>query len=225
MVKKKSNVKVKEEQIRVPPLDVKTLVVLVKNREGSSLLSARFPESAIKQILDKQTGKARASQRKRKEPEKMYEASLYPLMEKKGCCGFPAIGFKLACVNACRYNKDFTMTTMYGAINVVGPYTVEGDSRDFVEIIGTPEMRRDTTRNPNTSGADVVFRGEFRSWSAKLRIVYNSAVLSKEQVVDLLRLAGFHVGVGPWRPACKGNHGLFDVTKYVVVEERGKKEE
>jgi len=59
--------------------------------------------------------------------------------------------------------------------------------------------------------ADIRYRPEFDPWSVDLEIKYNAAVLSAEQIVNLVNLAGFSVGVGDWRPEKSGTHGTFHI--------------
>ena len=42
-------------------------------------------------------------------------------------------------------------------------------------------------------------------------IKYNAAQVTPDQVVELLKLAGFHIGIGGWRPQCDGQYGMFHV--------------
>lgn len=44
-----------------------------------------------------------------------------------------------------------------------------------------------------------------------VRIDYNRAALSAEQIVNLFNIAGFGVGVGEWRPEKDGSYGRFHV--------------
>ena len=69
-------------------------------------------------------------------------------------------------------------------------------------------MREDIVRLPNGS-ADLRFRGEMFPWSADLSIRYNAGIITPEQVINLVNLAGFHVGVGEWRPGSPKKTGSF----------------
>ena len=76
----------------------------------------------------------------------------------------------------------------------------------FSEQVINKTMGRDSgvKRSPRP-----IWRPEFRGWSCELLIRYNSSLISKEQVVNLLKLSGFHIGVGGWTPQHFGNYGMY----------------
>jgi hypothetical protein len=59
--------------------------------------------------------------------------------------------------------------------------------------------------------SDIRYRAEFQGWTAKVRVTYNTRVLSAAQIINLFNLAGFGVGVGEWRPERDGQFGRFHV--------------
>jgi hypothetical protein len=187
--------------ITLPPLDIKILHVRIVGE--SPLICHRFSEKAIRIMLGKQMGEATAG-REKKDPQADYESSLYTFKDDDGNTryGFPAIAFKNAAVEACTSTgKSITKVAARQAFHVLG---------ELVEIEGTPQMRQDMVRL--ASGvADVRFRGEFVEWAATLRIKYNARVLSPGQIINLINLAGFAVGVGEWRPEKNGQYGRFMV--------------
>lgn len=71
-------------------------------------------------------------------------------------------------------------------------------------------MREDMVR-VGMGTADLRYRPEYTDWSVDLTIEYNSNVLQAEQVLNLIRLAGFSVGICEWRPEKNGDFGRFDI--------------
>ena len=55
------------------------------------------------------------------------------------------------------------------------------------------------------------YRVEFIDWETELTVEFAPGILSPDQVVNLFNLAGFHTGVGSWRPENGGSHGQFGV--------------
>ena len=141
--------------------------------------------------------------REAKDPQQDYEDSLYRL-NGGGGFGFPAIGFKMAAVNACRLVDDFPMT------NARQMFFVMADEGDLIKIDGEPRLREDMVvvgqRKP-----DIRYRGEFREWSATLKIDFDARVISAEQIANLFALAGNSVGIGEWRPERNGDKGRFRI--------------
>lgn len=182
--------------IDLPPLDLR--IIEIKVVGDSPLICHAWSEKAKKQMLGKQMGEAQHKKAK-KDPEQDYKDSLYHLPGDK--FGFPAVGFKAAAVSACRFAEGVKMTEARGAFHVLGEY---------VEIDGTPSPREDMVR-VGMGTADIRFRGEFKEWSAVLRVRFNAASLSIAQITNLFNTAGFGVGVGEWRPEKDGSYGMFHV--------------
>jgi hypothetical protein len=179
--------------------------ILVKVVGESPLIVNRFKEKSIRQMADKQAGAASPG-REKKNPKEDYEGSMYRLPD--GGYAFPCSAFGKAAVTACvSLGKSvISQTQARQAIRVMG---------DYVKIEGTPTMREDVVKVgkfPNKV-ADLRYRAEFKRWSCVLLIKYNARVLTKEQIVNLLSLAGFAVGVGEWRPEKSGQFGMFKIEK------------
>lgn len=185
-----------ETPIQIPKIDVRQMTITLIG--DSPLICHRWSEKAKKQMLDKQMKKAKTA-KEAKDPDADFKASLYGLPD--GGYGFPCVAFKSAAVGACRFSDGIKMTEARGAFHVVG---------ELAKIDGTPNMREDMVR-VGMGTADIRHRGEFKTWRVSLLISYNASVFSPEQIVNLLNLAGFGVGVGEWRPEKDGSYGRFHV--------------
>ena len=183
-------------QVELPPIDVQHIQVRVVG--DSPLITHRWSEKARKEMLDKQMKKAKSA-KEAKDPEVDFRSSLYPYPG--GGYGFPSVAFKNAAVSACRFSDGIKMTHARGAFHV---------QDELVKIDGEPTMREDMVRI-GMGTADIRFRGEFRDWSASLRVSFNRNVFSPAQIMNLFNLAGFGVGVGEWRPEKNGQFGRFHV--------------
>lgn len=190
--------------MKLPELDIRTVKIKIVGMPGSSLICHAWGEKAKRQMLDKQMMIA-SEGKEAKDPEADFKSSLYYLpdhTEVKPSYGFPAIAFKAAAVTACTsLGKSITKVQARQAFHVVG---------DMVKIEGDPPtMREDMVRIGMGKTADIRYRGEFKNWWCILTIRYNARVLSDEQILNLLNIAGFAVGVGEWRPERDGMSGLF----------------
>lgn len=192
-----------------PPLSIpapKIEQLRVSIQGTSPLICHRFGAKVRKQILDKQMKKA-ARAKDAKDPQAEFEESLYPMPNKPGSYGFPAAAFKKAAVAACSHVSGMTKVVSRGAFHVLG---------DLVEIEGSaPVMREDAVRLQGTT-ADIRFRAMFTEWKVSLSIRFNAAVISAEQIINLLNTAGFAIGVGEWRPQRDGSFGMFNVSSGVA---------
>ena len=183
-------------------LNVKTIGLTVCG--DSPLITHAWSEKAVKMIEDKQQKKA-AKAKEAKNPENEFAGACYKNAKGQFC--IPARAFKCALVSAATSinDKSFPKTLIRQALFVIG---------DLLPIVSEqePDMRTDMVRL-NGSTADVRYRPEWKSWSVNLTIQYNASVISLEQVVNLVKLAGFAVGVGEWRPEKNGNNGRFRVVQ------------
>ena len=185
-----------------------------------------FSEKAKRMILDKQLQKAK----KPKEAKNIWECfmnSLNWLTEKpteftqeafekafnEGAkFGFPSIGVKASAIAAAyRAGLIKNMVCMQGAFHI---------PTEYVEIKGDISMREDMVKIP-MGGADVVFRGEFKNWYSTFTVTYNANRISLEQLIQLINLGGYEVGIGDWRVEKGGNHGMFHVATQDELKELG----
>ncbi len=176
----------------------------VRVRGTTPLIVHAWSEKAVRQMEDAQQKKAKKA-REAKDPEEEFRNCLYLDSQKRYC--FPARAFKKAMVSAATSIEDkrFPKTKIRQAIFVKGDLLL-------IESEEEPERRTDPVRLPR-GGADIRYRPEFQNWSILLNIEYNASVVTLEQVINLLNLAGFAVGVGEWRPEKDGNNGRFEVDR------------
>ena len=193
----------KEEIIEIP--QIKIDVVKFKVRGATPLIVNRFSEKAKQMILDKQMKKAEKG-KEAKDPVAQFQGSLYKFSDGKRT-GFPAVGFKAAMVRAGK-QLGLTMTDLRGRFHVMA------DEGDLVEIKkSVPHMREDMVRI-GMGVADVRFRGEYGTgWECEITIQFFKNAISKEQLAQLLTLAGFTCGIGEWRPekSNSGSYGIFEL--------------
>lgn len=185
-----------EQPVQIPPIQIERFEIRVVG--DSPLIMHKWSEKAKKQILDKQM-KVATTGRDAKDPQRDFEESIY--RDQDGDYAFPSIAFKSAIVSACRFSDGLKMTVLRGAVHI---------ENEFVKILGGPVPREDMVR-VGMGSADIRYRAEFSPWSAMLRVAVNTQILSFAQVLNLINLAGFGVGVGEWRPERNGSFGRFHV--------------
>lgn len=199
-----------EEQVELHEVNLRTMTVPIRGITG--LISHRFSEENQKQIEDKQQKKAPRAKGAR-DPEAEYRAGCYLINEdpedfSRSAFGFPAIAFKNAIVGACRFVDNLPMTRAAGAFHVLG---------DLLPLDGPAPQQRADRVVIGRGTTSIAYRPEFVEWSTTLRIRYNADYISMTQLLNLIELAGFSVGVGDWRPEKKGNHGMFEVDRDGVI--------
>jgi hypothetical protein len=165
----------------------------------------RFDEKAQNEIEGKQKGTAK--RKELKDPNACFNAARY-VHEGKDC--FLAIHIKKAMMTAA---ADADMWKSEVARQVF----VRGQIRGGEYVIihdAKPSMRRDWVRNRGRMGSvvDLRYRPEYCEWWAEVIIEYNSSVITAEQILNLLSIAGFSCGIGENRPSkTGGDWGRFEL--------------
>lgn len=205
--------KKEEIGITLPRLDIRLMEVTIVG--DSPLIVHAWSHKSKLEMLEKQMKKAKGA-KEAKDPVADYESSLYRLGE--GAYGFPSVGFKNAAVTAGTSVAGLTKIAARQAFHILGEDVdiagaFEGTKarHNLVRLEGgKPSMREDMVR-VGMGTADLRYRGEFADWYAKLLVRFNANVLSEEQILNLINVAGFAVGVGEWRPERDGMNGMFHV--------------
>lgn len=70
-------------------------------------------------------------------------------------------------------------------------------------------------RIPSTGGRILCYRPVFNDWSLKFSMAVDSTMIGVKLVREILDAAGKRVGLGDFRPACKGPFGKFVVNSWV----------
>lgn len=190
----------KELKINIPAPNIQSMKVTI--RGTSPLIFHKWSEKAIKMILDKQMKKAQKG-REVRNPEEEAEASYYK--DTEGNVAFPALCIKQAMVNAARNIEGVTMALLRGAVFVVG------DKEGLIPVTYKEKSTRQDMVRVGMGSADIRFRGQVKDWSMAFVIKFNADVVSAEQVLNLLQIAGFSCGLGEWRPERNGDFGTFEV--------------
>lgn len=201
-----------EKVVELLPIKIDTFEITVRGL--SPLIVHRFSEKAKKQIEDKQQKRAKSAKEAR-DPNSEFLASLYAfpgdVAGVQGCrYGIPAVWFKLAAVDACRFSDGMKMTMARGSFHVMG----EGaDSGGLVKLHYSDLRMREDAVTIGMGSRDMRYRGEFSDWWVKLQIRYNSSCITPEQIVNLVNVSGFGCGIGERRPSqgCSDQFGMYAV--------------
>lgn len=196
--------KTKSKTINFKRIEIARTPVDIAGRKGAApLLMNKMTDETILHLGGRATGEVVARPEKKSAAETA-EAHIHRI---NGKIVFPAGAFRGAIVDACRHQKIDKKLTM---ARVDGAFSVTGDEGDYVVIESDPYVVRADVVNTgkNAQGApSVSFRPSFANWKTRLYLDYNPASVTIEELLHLLDLAGFHVGVGSHRP----DFGKFSV--------------
>lgn len=185
--------------IKLERLEDATIVIPIIG--VSPLIIHKWSEKALRMMREKQSGQTLRQKREPKDPKEEADAATYWLGD--GRPGMPAVAFKAAMVDGCRFFDAPSMTEAKRALFVEGI-----GAEQLVEITGEKTLREDSPRNA-TGVADLRYRYAWWPWSAEITVRYPAKLLTADSVVALLD-AGGRSGVGDWRPGSpKSATGVF----------------
>lgn len=191
--------------ILIPPL--KRGAARVTIRGISDLIMHAWDSKTIKEMEEKHAKAAKKAKDKR-DPEAEFEAAKYKDEKGRDCLLSAAI--KHAIVGAARNLDEVKMSELKQQIFVRG----ERIPIVYEEI----EMRRDPVRI-GMGKPDIRYRPGYKNWSATFDIEWDAGKLEVNQVLHLLQVAGFSVGIHEWRPSKGGDFGRFELLEATTVGE------
>jgi hypothetical protein len=202
---------VTREEVTVQPLNVQT--IRFKLVGISPLMTQPMGEKARKEMLEKQMGKKKGGAREPRCPEAEFLDALYwvkgsppqptiidgmPRLDEKlvakaireGVFGVPLAGFRNAMISACR-NSKMRMTEASQCLFITGKHPT------YAIIDGMPQMDNRIVRIGNGKKKTPMerFRPMFWPWSTEINVEFDRNMMSPDEVVNLLNIAGFYVGI------------------------------
>lgn len=208
------------EMIQIPRPNIQAIRAELKGERP--LIVHAWSQKARQQMLDAQQKKPKVQVIR--DPEADFMGARY--IADEGWDGFPAVAFKAAMIESCRLVAGLTMTVArrlffinpdgYSKGATADGYS-QGRTEELVRIYGEPERREDMVR-VGMGTADLRYRAQYWPWSVTVNIRYNAGMISLEQMLNLLELAGSTEGVGEWRPGKSdtGSYGLWSVERTQV---------
>lgn len=197
-------IKQTEKAISIRPIQISSMTLPVIGT--TNLLMEKMSNEIREQLKNIVTGKGK-EKRKNRDLDKEVLDKIHK--DSKGHVGFPASGFKKAIVEASPY-LDGMSKKLAKSIIIVGD--LEGDlaSIKYSKQTVNKAVGRDSGIN---RAPREIWRPEFHNWSTVLHIKFNASQITPEQIVELTKLAGFHIGVGSWTPQHNGSYGMFTVVQ------------
>lgn len=195
--------KVITKNIQIPEPVINTVHLTIVGK--TPLIMHEWTEKSKKQIRDKQQKKA-VSKKEARNPKDEYESA--KIKNSKGNLAIKSIWIKRAIADSARFVDNIPKTVLKGAL------FVKGDDEGLIELrYKKEEMVEDTVRLSGIGrNSDLRYRPYVYGWEADIEIEYDGEVLTMDQVVFLLKKAGFSNGIGENRPERSGdNYGKFDV--------------
>lgn len=182
------------------------------------LITNRFSDDAMSSIMESQGSGGKKLKRPPREPVSEFLQAAHICKGKptaayaeKNIYGFPAVALKKAMANGnYRYGKAKDKVSQMGAFHVHGPWSGLIEIHDLRGRPCIPEMHGDYVKLPNGS-ASIAYRPYYFPWKMQVFIRYCPTLMSQEELVHALYIAGNCIGIGSWRTEKTGDKGSFDI--------------
>mgnify|MGYP001577974097 FL=1 len=185
--------------MRTTPSNIQEETVTLVGKRGSPLVVHAFAEKAKAEIRDKQQKKKKEALPARN-PREEFLAARY--VDEKGRECVPVTAIKKALISAATAFDDMTKVAMRQSVFVDSAASPGAALVPIEQLDGSPAigvMREDAvTIGINTRG--LTYRPEYLTWQIRVRIEYNTRMISKEQLFGLIDQAGWGVGICEGRP-------------------------
>lgn len=190
-----------EQKINLKKIEIKAMKLKIVGT------SPYLPEPMDMAVLERYNSiKSKKSYTKDKIPEEeKVKAKVY--LTEEGEEGIPARAIFNSMIRGSSYlfeKKDGGMRNIKEGIILEGdilPITYK--KKTILTHWGRTSGRKGSPRK--------IMRNAYHDWETEVTIIYNSNILSPEQIVNVLNWAGFHIGVGGFRKEKTGNFGSYRV--------------
>lgn len=185
----------KKTAVSIKPPNIKFFDVTIKGT--SPLIFHKWSEKSIQDMIDKRNKSFKSNVREEEDPEVVGERTFYK--NKAGEVCIPAIALKKSIVSSARQVDGLAMTMLRGSLFVIG------DEDGLIPVKYKNKIIRRDMVKVGMGSSDIRYRGQVSDWKATVSIKFNADVLSADQLINLINIAGFSCGICEWRPEKGGD--------------------
>lgn len=210
----------KESVVSITPIEIKRATIYIEG--DSELILHKLNARSRRSIVASQTGKKTVNEVPNfwediitsvhwdiplpvKDSYKECTEETMEFMLKNGKPQLSTFGFKASIGDAVVRNKiDAYSTKIKNAVNTINPYEPITFATHYIaeEVINLPGKK---------SSKMVVYLNHFTGWRSKIDISYTENVYSLDQIINIINMAGFGLGIGSGRPSGYGRYHIYDV--------------
>ena len=208
--------KVIEKTVEIKPIVPKKIIVTIEG--DSDLILNKMNDVSVKQLTDERKDKAKSLEKPnefekiitsihwlRGKPKEFSEKSLQDALKNNAPC-ITAFGIKKSLGQAVVRNEIDNYATKFDAsVNVLG----QGDG--LIPIRFSEHNIDEKLMSPKRGAPILVYLNRFSGWSADIVISYIDNVYSDEQILNIINLAGFGIGIGSGRSSGYGRYHVTNV--------------
>lgn len=206
----------KENTIELKPIAPKTITVTIQG--DSDLILNKMNDPTARALTDARKDKAKSLEKPNeweciatsvhwlKKFEGEYsEDNLKKNLENNNVC-IPAFAFKKSFGDAVVRNEiDKYKTKFDASVNILG----QGDN--LIPVKFTEYYLDEKLMSPKKGAPVLVHLNRFSGWTADITISFVDNVYSTEQIINIINLAGFGLGIGSGRSSGYGRYHVVSV--------------
>ena len=208
--------KAKEIVINLKPLGVKTMRVTIVG-DGDLVLN-KMNDVTARQLTDARKDKAKSTEKPNKwegiitsmhwyngKPTDYSEAGLIAALNSENKPCITAFALKKSFGDAVVRNEiDKYKTKFYAGFNIVA-------KGGLVPIRFTEHTLDEKLMSPKKGAPVLAYLNRFSGWSATFEVQFMENVYSAEQIVNIINLAGFGLGIGSGRSSGYGRYHVAGI--------------
>ena len=208
--------KIVEKTIEVQAITPKRIIVTIEG--DSDLILNKMNDVSTRQLTDQRKDKAKNLEKPNEwemiitamhwlngKPEEFSEKSLIDALKNNAPC-LTAFGLKKSFGQAVVRNEIDTYATKFDAsVNVIG----KGDG--LVPITFVEHHVDEKLMSPKRGAPVLVRLNRFSGWKADIEVSYIDNVYGEDQIVNIINLAGFGIGIGSGRSSGYGRYHVTNV--------------
>ena len=202
--------------VELRPITPKTITIKIVG--DSDLILNKMNDPTAKALTDARKDKAKSMEKPNEweqiitamhwlngKPQEFTDKSLKEALKKNAPC-LTAFGLKKSFADAVVRNEIATYATKFNAsVNIIG----QGDNLVPIKFA---EHHIDEKLMSPKKGAPVLVRlNRFSGWSAEIKLSFIDSVYSVEQLINIVNLAGFGIGIGSGRSSGYGRYHVESV--------------
>lgn len=206
------------EVIEFKPIVPKTVEITIEG--DTDLVLNKMNDVTTRQLTDARKDKAKDLSKPNEweeiitavhwingKPEEFSEKTLKECLNpKKNAPCITAFGLKKSFGEALTRNKISTYSTEFRAtVNVIG------ERANLIPIRFSEYHLDEMLMSPKKGAPVLVKLNRFSGWSAKFRISFLENVYSLEQIVNIINLSGFGIGIGSSRNSDFGRYHVVNI--------------
>ena len=205
----------RKEKIELKPLGNKFITVSVEG--DSDLVLNKMSDPEARDLIDKRKDKAKSNTKRNYweeiitkihwrdgKPDEFTEESLIDALKNNAPC-ISNFGLKKSFMQAVVRNEIDKYSTKFDAtVNVLG-------ERGLTPIKFVTHSIEEMLMSPKKGSPVLTRLNIFSGWSADIKLSYMETSYSAEQIINIINLAGFGIGIGSSKPSGFGRYHVVGI--------------